>query len=306
MIATRDDPSWPRASAWLAGDTGTPLRRLSVLGAPVRLGSITPGRCDLAPAAIRAGLDKYSSYDVESDSDLRAVCVRDLGDLPLADAAPEEAIGPIADAVARALSGADAVALLGGDNSITMPGCQGMAPSLERCGLITFDAHFDLRDIEGGLSNGNPIRALLARGLPGPQICQIGIQSFVNSKAYRDVARAEGIHVVTADQTRARGMETVVAEALERLAERVEAIYLDVDLDVLDRAFAPGTPGSRPGGLMPWELRRAVRLCGLHPKVRAVDFVEVDPSRDVADATVLAAASALLSFASGLLARPAG
>ena len=77
----------------------------------------------------------------------------------------------------------------------------------------------------------------------------------------------------------------------------------DLDIDSLDRVFAPATPGSRPGGLTPYELRRVAWLCGAHPKVRAIDLVEVDPTQDVADVTVMATASCLLSFASGLLAR---
>ena len=81
-----DDQYWPRASAWLAGEfTPSSSGALAVMGAPLRLGSITPGRCDLAPAAIRAILRKFSCYDIESDADLRSIRVRDLGDLPFAD-----------------------------------------------------------------------------------------------------------------------------------------------------------------------------------------------------------------------------
>src|SRR5215468_3445928 len=67
-----DDPYWPRASAWLAGEfEASPSGGLAVIGAPLRLGSITPGRCDLAPAAVRSILRKFSCYDIESDVDLR-------------------------------------------------------------------------------------------------------------------------------------------------------------------------------------------------------------------------------------------
>jgi arginase family enzyme len=117
------------------------------------------------------------------------------------------------------------------------------------------------------------------------------------------VANDAGITVITADTARTRGVDAVVAGALEHLAERADAIYVDVDLDVLDRAFAPACPGSRPGGLHPSDLRRAARTAGGHPRVRAMDIVEVDPTRDVADVTVLTAASCLLSFAAGLAAR---
>jgi formiminoglutamase len=303
-----DDPRWPRASAWLGGaHAADPACRLTVLGAPLHLGSITPGRADLAPAAIRSILQRFSTYDLEFQRDLRRIAAIDRGDIPVAESTPADALGPLAAAVRGACAEADAVVLLGGDNSITRPGCHGICAELPRAGLLTLDAHLDLRDLNGGLTNGNPVRALLADGLPGTQIVQIGIQPFANSREYFEVAREAGIKVVSIAEMRAMGIETTISEALDRLDQQdVEAIYVDLDLDVLDRAFAPATPGSRPGGLTPAEVRSAARLCGAHAKVRVVDLVEIDPTKDVADATVFAAGLALLSFASGLLGRFGG
>ena len=300
MSALFNDRNWPRASAWLEGDhlphaTG----RLAILGAPARLGSITPGRCDLAPSAIRSALSRFSTYDVEHGRELRELIAQDFGDAAINDSPPEQAFEPIRDALALALHNSDAAVLLGGDNSIARPGCHALGP-LNKSGLLTLDAHLDLRDLDRGLTNGNPVRALLADGMPGPNIVQIGIQSFANSKAYHAVAIEAGIQVISADQVFAAGIEAVVSEALNRLARLVDSIYVDLDLDVLDRSFAPGTPGSRPGGLAPWQIRLAARICGLHSKVRVMDLVEIDPDKDIADATCLAAAVCLLSFASGL------
>ncbi len=249
------DANWPRASAWLAGThSADPACRLAVLGAPLRLGSITPGRTDLAPAAVRSILDRMSTYDLESDRDLNRVAASDRGDLALADFVPADAVGPLAAAVRGALAEADALALLGGDNSITRPGCHGMCSELSRAGLLTLDAHLDLRDLNPELTNGNPVRALLADGLPGANIVQIGIQPFANSRAYLEVAREAGIKVVSVSEVHARGIGMVVEEALDLLDQTVDAVYVDLDLDVLDRVFAPATPGSRPGGLTPAEV----------------------------------------------------
>lgn len=302
-----DDPNWPRASAWLSGaHSADPVCRLAVLGAPLHLGSITPGRADLAPAAIRSILHRFSTFDLEFHRDLRRIAAVDRGDLPLADIVPADAFGLLAAAVRGARAEADAVVLLGGDNSITRPACHGICAELPRAGLLTLDAHLDLRDLNAGLTNGNPVRALLADGLPGSQIVQIGIQPFANSSEYFEIARDAGIKVVSMAEVRAMGIETTISEALDRLDQEVEAIYVDLDLDVLDRAFAPATPGSRPGGLTPAELRCAARLCGAHAKVRVLDLVEIDPTKDVADTTTFSAGLALLSFASGLLGRFGG
>ncbi len=299
-----EDPNWPRASAWLAGEHVTEtLGALAVIGAPVRLGSITPGRCDLTPAAVRAILRKFSCHDLESSANLHQLAAHDYGDLELSYATLEEAFEPLSKGLQAALASADAAIVLGGDNGVTRAGVHGLGLPLAECGLVTFDAHFDLRDLTLGLTNGNPVRALLSDGLPGENIVQIGIQGFANSRAYAEFAHDVGISVVTMNEIRRRDFETLVAGALEHLSDHVEAIYVDFDIDVLDRIFAPACPGSRPGGLTPWELKRAAFLCGQHPKVRVIDLVEVDPENDVAETTVLTTASCLLSFAAGLVTR---
>lgn len=287
---TKEDPNWLRASHWLTRSANATAAQLAIVGVPLN-SSITPGRCDVAPAAIRKALDRYSLFDADSGIDLSTLAVCDRGDI----AATAEAI--------RGAFGNVATVLLGGDNGITLPGVHAMGIPLPRCGVITFDAHHDLRDLERGLTNGNPIRALLQDGLPGTNVVQIGIQPFANSAAYARVAREAGVQVITADQTRERGVEIVVRDALGSLGSKADAIYVDLDVDVLDRAFAPACPGARPGGLEPWMLRRAARLCGAHPKVRIMDLVEVDPTKDVANVTCLAAASFLLAFAAGVASR---
>jgi len=299
------DRHWPRAHAWLAGDSATTTARglLRVLGLPLTLGSITTSRCDLAPKAVREALVRFSTYDIVHKQDLRDIKIEDLGDLALAELQVEEAQQPIEDAVRRATAECDALVLLGGDNSITRPAMRGLHTDLKKCGLLTLDAHLDLRTLEGGLRNGNPVRALLEDGLPGDNIVQVGIQSFANSSDYFQVAENAGIHVIPVEQVMGDGAGRVVQHALHRLARKVDTIYVDLDLDVMDRAFAPATAGARPGGLTSLDIRRAAYLCGAHPKVRAMDLVEMDPTRDSNDVTALAAASCLLSFASGVLSR---
>src|SRR5262249_45349518 len=156
---------------------------------------------------------------IELDADLSLIEARDLGDLPIADLKLEDAFEPLKNAVRGALETADAVVVIGGDNGVTRPGVHGVADSraasIKNCGLITLDAHFDLRDLSAGLSNGNPVRALLADGLPGGNIAQIGIQPFANSQAYAQVASEAGITVVTMSQIRAHGVERLLTESLD-------------------------------------------------------------------------------------------
>jgi formiminoglutamase len=299
-----DDPHWPTAGQWIAGrHRPDPLGTVGLLGIPLCKGSITPGRCDLAPDAIREALERFSTYDLAEGHDLCDLAVRDFGNLALADATPGEAAAEIVAVVSRRREEVDLLVIFGGDNSLTRPACVGSSQSLANCALLTLDAHLDLRDLDPGPTNGNPVRGLLDDGLSGSHIVQVGIQSFANSQVYTNVARAAGIEVITVEKVRSIGTAEAAARALARLGEGADTIYVDIDIDVLDRVFAPACPGSRPGGLLPFELFEAARMCGAYHKVAVVDLVEVDPARDCAQATVFAAARCFLSLASGFRSR---
>jgi formiminoglutamase len=293
-------------------DGGPTLAEVAV---PMRLGSISGGRFDLAPEAVRSAVDRFVARAAGEPGRIAELGLRLEEYEAMDDVAsmtPAEAFDRIRRHVGVSIEDDlgrirpdRATVVLGGDNSITRPGVHAAAvhTGLDGAGLLTIDAHHDLRDTAGGLTNGNPVRALLEDGLPGANVVQIGVQSLANPGPSAGVARDAGIDVVTADQVRARGSEAVVGQALHDLSERCEAIYVDLDVDVLERAFAPACPGSRPGGLHPAEVQVAVRRCGEHPKVRAMDIVEIDPTRDIGDVTVLAAASFLLAFATGVATR---
>ena len=297
-----DDPNWPRASAWLRGEiTRAAAASISVVGVPMNC-SITPGDCHRAPAAIREMLHGYSLFDAETQTDLTAIAATDHGDLAVEGVTDTRFENCVAQ-LQETLAGATVGVLLGGDNSVARLGVHAMEVPLEKCGLLTFDAHHDLRDLDGGLTNGNPVRALMNDGLRGGNIVQLGIQPFTNSPRYAQIARDEGITVVTAEAIYTRGIDLMVSNALAALASKTEAIYVDLDVDVLDRVFAPACPGAQPGGLQPWMLRRAARMCGKHAGVRLMDIVEVDPTKDVDGVTSSAAASFLLAFASGVASR---
>jgi formiminoglutamase len=265
------------------------LSRAALLGAPLSEKSLTPGRCDLGPKVVREALRRLSVYDLETGVDLAGLRVRDCGDVFLKTRTPEEAFLPLVDAM-REASSAELVIVLGGNNAITRPCLRGLGEDLSRLGLITFDAHFDLRDCDGGLNNGNPVRALIEDGLPGKNIVQIGLQPFANSRRMHEFALAQGIEVHTIADCAERGAVKLADKALARLARQCDAIYVDFDIDVIDRAAAPGAPGARPGGLPLRDFFALARSVGAHPKVRAVDLSEFDPSLDVKDLTALVAA----------------
>jgi formiminoglutamase len=137
------------------------------------------------------------------------------------------------------------------------------------------------------------------------RIVQIGIADFANSAAYARRAAEWGIRVVTLDELRRRGIDDVVAEALEIAgAGEDPRVHLDIDVDVCDRAVAPGCPASVPGGLQAWELRALTRAVASDPRVVSADIAEVDATADADDArTVRLAALCVLELLAGLAAR---
>ena len=274
--------TWPGV-ADLLGDH--PDASVAVIGAGVNERSLTPGRCDLAPKAFRAVLPRFSTYDVETGVTLDTR-VHDAGDVKVKALSPADAFQPIRDAVA-AQAGSGLVVLIGGNNAITRPGVHALG--LERVGVLTLDAHFDLRDTDKGLTNGNPIQALLEDGLDGCRISQIGLAPFANTRRAHDKAKAAGISVRMAGECRERGLAVVVAEELDRLSALADVIYVDFDIDVIDRGQWPASPGARPGGVSVHDFFDATRVIGACAKVRAVDLTEYDPSLEIGDLGALTA-----------------
>ena len=269
---------------------------------PLSRTSISPSGGHETPAAVRAALHRFATFHAGLDVDLSTLSVTDHGDLDVAALDGEPALAAV-EAGVQSLPGADLLVLLGGDNAITRPALRALAPDLTRAGLLTLDAHHDVRGFHDGPTNGNPVRGLVLDGLPGRHIVQVGIAELTNSMAYRRWCDARGITVVSASTARRAGVGDLVRHELDRLAALCDVLYVDLDVDVVDRAAVPGCPGARPGGLAPWELLDAAVEAGRHPAVRAVDVVEVDASADPTGVTVDLAAMCLLSAAAGLAAR---
>lgn len=294
-----DDPDFIRAADWLSAAVEGEKEAL-VLGVPFSKLSISGARCDLLPAALREALWSFSTYIGSQDIDLSEFMASDEGDLSFERLSKERSLGRIRSTL-EPLRGGPPVILIGGDNSITAPGMLGLVGS--GGGLITLDAHHDLRDYKrDGLSNGSPVRVLLDEGVEGSRIWQIGIQDFSNSKTYADLAEASGINIVRSQEMLARDIKEIMQEALGALAE-TDGIYVDVDLDVLERALAPGAPAAQPGGLTPEDVAEAAFVAGSDPNVMGMDIVEVDPQRDIAEMTVRIAALVMLSFLAGVASR---
>ena len=305
MSAPKEDALWPRASAWLkpaetASATTSASYDLGLIGIPAHLTSISSTNAHTTPAAIRAALQRYSTYNWSTDTDVANLSFADFGDVTDPDSEAGEARTSQLSADVSARSGLTIG--LGGDNSVTFAMARGIFGShVETAGLITLDAHHDLRD---GISNGSPVRRLVDElGLDGRRIVQIGIADFSNSPAYAARARELGIHVIPRTALRDRGMAEVMAEAIAIAGAAGGPIHVDFDVDVCDRSVVPACPAAAPGGISADEFRQLAFEAGRYSQVRSVDFTEIDASIDSADGrTVRLAALGILELASGRLA----
>jgi formiminoglutamase len=302
------DPLWPRAGDWPSPDDMEPSDRIDVtlLGIPTWRTSLSATGAAETPAAVRAALRYYSPSVTpdrrqrQSRQAVKDLVFADAGDVVEPDG-PEGEARAIA-AMAEAAERASLVVAVGGDNALTVPAALGAwGEDLGRAGLVTLDAHHDLRD---GVSNGSPVRRLIEAGLSGRRVVQIGIADFANSPAYAARAADYGITVIHRDELHRRPLDDIMAEALEIAGGAGGPIHVDLDVDVCDRSVAPGCPASVPGGLAAWELRLAARLAGTHPEVRSLDLAEVDATADTPDGrTVRLTALCVLEAAAGVAAR---
>ena len=294
-----EDAAWPRASAWLRSDVPGPVD-VSVLGVPCHRTSISRTGADATPSAIRAALARYSTYSFAHDVDLASVLASDAGDV--ADPDQDAGEARVIDRVRRIMPTTRLLIALGGDNSLTYSVARGAwGEAIATGGLVTLDAHLDLRD---GISNGSPVRRLIEAGLPGRQVVQIGIADFSNSLEYAARARDLGITIVTRDALRRRPMSDVMAESLAVAGGGGGPIHVDLDVDVCDRAVVPACPAAAPGGISADELRQAAFHAGRSPRVRSMDIAEIDATADTADQrTVRLGALCVLEAACGLALR---
>jgi arginase family enzyme len=277
--------AWPNLSELLIDEGDTPI---GLVGAPLAAGSVTPGACDQAPGLLRQALKRIGRHDVAMGRSIFTP-VRDRGDVSLEGLTIEQATAPIREAVAASVADHRLTLVAGGNNAVTRPAVLALGIPLHKVGLITLDAHFDMRDLEDGLSNGNPVRALMADGLPGKNIAQLGLASFANTEKMHRDALAAGNLVMSMEAVRRDGIDKAIGHAIDHTGH-CEALVVDCDIDVIDRSQMPGAPGARPGGMDVGDFYRAVRALASHHRVRVIDLTEWDPPLDATDLSALTAA----------------
>ena len=278
---------------------------VAIVGAPTDdLVSDRPGT-RFGPRAIRAA-SSPSGPELETAVDAIAeLRVVDFGDAPVLPADPTSSHAAIEATVSEVLAAGAIPVILGGDHSISEPDVRACAAAHGPVGLIHFDTHTDTgAEVFGvGLSHGTIMRRLVEAGHVDPRrYAQIGLRGYWPGEAEFAWQSEQGITSLFMHDVRDLGIKEVVRRAVEAVG--AGPVFLTVDIDVLDPAFAPGTGTPEPGGMTTAELLWAVREVATQVEVIGADMVEVIPTGvGSADISALAADRIIREILGGIALR---
>jgi agmatinase len=260
---------------------------VAVLGLPYDGTTVTRPGAGHGPRAVRDGSGHYAfgeyfhyDYGVTLTDHLTIV---DCGDVDGVPGNAEKTYARAEQALDELYGAGCLPVLLGGDHGTTIPGARALSRHVDgRMGFVMFDTHLDTApDIDGEtLSHCCPAhRVLDLPNVDGRNMAIIGAHGAANPKIEQDVAERHGITVFTVRDVDRMGIDEVARRALEVATDGTECIYLSVDIDVLDGAYAWGTCGPEIGGLTGRELVRGLEIVAAGP-LGAMDCVEVAPAYD--------------------------
>jgi len=278
---------------------------VAVVGAPTDdLVSDRPGT-RFGPRAIRAAScppGPHLEAKVDAFAELTMV---DFGDAPVLPADAARSHAAIERTVAQVLAAGAIPIVLGGDHSISEPDIRACATAHGPVGLVHFDTHADTGTQVFGVevSHGTPMYRLVESGSVDPErYVQIGLRGYWPGPAEFEWQAAKGITSFFAHDVRELGIEEVVGRTIGIVGEG--PVFLSIDIDVLDPAFAPGTGTPEPGGLTSAELLWAARTVAAGLDLVGADLVEVVPTAvGSADVTALVAERTVREVMTGLALR---
>jgi agmatinase len=275
---------------------------VAIVGAPMdELVCERPGT-RLGPRAIRAASTMPGAHLTAGVDAMTRLRVVDYGDAAVLPADPRASHAAIAEIVGEVLGAGALPVVLGGDHSIAEPEIRAVAAAHGPVGVVHFDAHTDTgTECFGvGLSHGTPFRTLVDHGLVDPcRYAQIGLRGYWPGEDTFAWQRERGITSLFMHDVTARGIATVLDEAIAAVGSG--PVVLTVDVDALDPAYAPGTGTPEPGGMTSVDLLWACREVATRCELVAADVVEVCPTEiGAADITALVGSRLVHEILTGL------
>lgn len=265
---------------------------VAIVGAPLDINVTNKPGAKYGPRALRAAADHPGSYHLDLGIEIfDHLEVVDYGDAYVPHGVSEPGFANIQQRVGEIAELDIIPIIIGGDHSITWPAATAVAEhhGYGKVGIVHFDAHADTADIiEGNLaSHGTPMRRLIESGaVLGRNFIQVGLRGYWPPADTFAWMQEQGMRWHLMQELWEDGAAAVMERAVDEAMDGCDALYLSVDIDVLDPGFAPGTGTPEPGGMTPVDLLRAVRKIAIETNLVAMDMVEVSPPYDHADTTV--------------------
>jgi agmatinase len=258
--------------------------RLAFLGVPYDGANVCIGRpgSALGPQGLRIASQEYFSWSFEWDIDLsEAYGLADCGDTKIAIGNAERTHVNVEDDVTRILEAGALPISIGGDHSLPIPCARALSKFLgeeKRMGYLAIDAHMDAGYSVDGEKETNCSGVARASELPNVRpenVAIVGVRGSLNPREWLDLIRERGINMYPMRE---------VKDALDRVWDGTDGVYVTWDTDSVDAAHAPGTTEPEPGGLTSHEILDVARIVG-ERGFTALDNVELAPIYDLSGIT---------------------
>jgi len=235
----------------------------------------------LAPQEMRAASYNFETYSSFFDVDLSDVLIHDAGDLEVAATIDEtlEMITPVAEKYVR---DGKITIMLGGEHSLTFPFVNACKKKYPDIGFVVLDAHMDMREEFGGEKNSHACISRHVIESITRKYASVGIRS--GDREEYEYVRENNIKVFSAEDVISKGIKSVIEDIRKDIRG---PIYLSVDMDAIDPAYAPALGTPEPYGITPRDVREVIS--SLAPQIVGFDLVEIAPEYDSGGTALLGA-----------------
>jgi len=257
-----------------------------ILGVPLDVTSTYRSGARFAPLAIREASLNIETYSFRTGIDVEDIKIHDLGDLHIAGEV-DETLKRLELVTKDMLDAKKMPVVIGGEHTITLGAMRSLGGNVA---LVGFDAHLDMRNEYMGLTTSHTtFMRRIKEQINPPKILEVGTRAVCKEEL--DYAKKSNTQFLTSQEIRRAGVEKTTKKIDTLLADS-EKIYLTIDMDVLDPAFAPAVQNPEPDGLdMPMFLDLLGKVCDR--RIVAFDLVEVAPHYDKGITAIQAAKTIL-------------
>ncbi|MCD1295497.1 agmatinase [Methanocella sp. CWC-04] len=241
-----------------------------------------------APMTMRKVSYNFETYNQDLDVDLDDVPIHDMGDCDTY-VNVDETLEVVYERASEIVKAGKIPIMMGGEHSLTYPCVKAYN---EKIGFVVMDAHCDLRPEYGGVKHSHACVSRHVIEDLADKYVSIGIRSGPKEE-WDYIRQNDSIKVFTANQVDSMGIDSILEEADSYLAG-CDRIYLSLDMDAIDPAYAPGLGTPEPFGMTPRQVRTVIRHFA--PRTVGFDVVEISPEYDSGDVTSVLGAKLIREF----------